>query len=577
MKWIVFLTACFTLAAQVSWIPHFPGDPYPPQTIAADPGRPICRARTEQPRPIPGYASAEGCHVAEGGRGRVLPRYELLTGVSAKWSSSRTLARERAIDSGPGVSGGRILLCRASPSVPAGDQVLWTAGRVIGNTCAVADLDQVLTLDPYELLLEGAPVPKGEAPDDTTKPVVRDIRLKSLESALTAEFQKEPKIALVVGISHYPEATGLSSLRYASDDAVYLAKALEVNGYKVRTLMDGQATRGIVRRSLRELSQLVKPGEGSFLFYFGGHGFAEQGKNFLATFGVTSDDLLNEGLPLSEVEQVLKDSQARRAMVFIDACRSNPIAGRSTETRSFEKLQAAQGLRVLFATREGQVSYEDMKLRHGIFSYFLGKGIEGAAAGKDGFITFRDLSDYVTTAVQEHTARQGSLQVPFEAGESSGDFLIAAARVDPKPAAGAGSDPASVAYSNVVPKGANVWRGVQDGKFYEVEKTADDSVSIYSLGNAGQRLARLTTAKRKVDKNGKQDPKIRYAGIATPAASDCEPGAGRFYIRDLSDRKLTADVEQLHGRHGSSISSCGGSFIFKIFVPFELVKEESSQ
>lgn len=562
MKSAAWLFACFTLPAQVSWIPHSADDPYPQQTIAADPGRAVCRARIEQARPVPGYTSAQGCHFVEAGKAKVLPRYELLTGVSARWATSKSLNRERAVDSGAGASGARIRLCRGFL-----DGIGWVSGRFTTNTCRIAKGDEVVELENPELLFED---PVSTAPHES--------RASATQAEPASNFPREQKLALVIGISKYPEATGLSSLRYASDDAVYLSKTLEANGYKVRTLTDGQATRGIVRRSLRELSQLVKPGEGSFLFYFGGHGFAAQGKNFLATHGVTSDDLMEEGLALNEVEQTLKESQARRAVVFIDACRSNPIAGRSTEVRSFEKLQAAQGIRVLFATREGQVSYEDTKLRHGIFSYFLGKGIEGEAAGKDGLITFRSLSDYVTAAVQDHTAKQGSLQIPFEAGESSGDFLIAtAASVDAKPAAAAVSDPALIAYSNVAPNGANVWRGVQDGKFYEVEKTEDDSVSIYSLGAAGQRLARLTTAKRKVDKNGKQDPKILYAGIATPAASDCQPGTGRFYIRDLSDKKLTADVEQLHGKHGSSISSCGGGFIFKIFVPFELVKEEATR
>jgi uncharacterized caspase-like protein len=66
----------------------------------------------------------------------------------------------------------------------------------------------------------------------------------------------------------------------------------------VRQLTGPDATRAMIRRSLRELSDAGSPNEGTVLFFFGGHGFTYKGSNYLATFGVTADDLDGEGLGL---------------------------------------------------------------------------------------------------------------------------------------------------------------------------------------------------------------------------------------------------------------------------------------
>jgi formylglycine-generating enzyme required for sulfatase activity len=255
----------------------------------------------------------------------------------------------------------------------------------------------------------------------------RDLRIEPIDPVTRRAFEKQVKVALVVGISAYPQGSGLSSLKYAARDAEVLGATLKSQGYLVRQLTESDATRAMIRRTLRELSDAVTPNEGTILFFFGGHGFTYKGSNYLATFGVTADDLDGEGLAVKDVEELLRASKARRKLLFIDACRNDPgQAARSTGQRSFETLQAAEGIRVLFSTKEGRVSYEDEALRQGVFTYFLAKGLEGEAAGADGLVTFRDLADYVTDRMRAYTVERGQLQIPFEAGESSGDFLLSA-------------------------------------------------------------------------------------------------------------------------------------------------------
>jgi WD40 repeat protein len=259
-------------------------------------------------------------------------------------------------------------------------------------------------------------------------------RIVPVDAASVQSFERQTKLAVLVGIGAYPDGSGLTPLRYPASDVRDLAAELTRQGYAVRQLSDGQATRGVIVRTINQIGGLLDPEQGTILFYFSGHGFARGGVNYLATYGSTVDDLEREGLPIAEVEQILKKSRARRQVMWIDACRNDPGAGaRGNETRSFVRLQASEGLRVLYSTRAGSVSWEDESLGHGVFTHFLLKGIRGEAKGQDGLVTMQDLAGYVSESVLNYGVQTGRFQRPFEAGESSGDFLIARVGAIPTP------------------------------------------------------------------------------------------------------------------------------------------------
>ena len=254
----------------------------------------------------------------------------------------------------------------------------------------------------------------------------REKRVLPVDAGWRVAFERQVRIALLVGVGNYPASSGLGALKYPGRDVAALGAELERQGYLVRRLVDTEATRGVVRRSLNELAAALDPDQGTFLFYFSGHGFQQEGVNYLATFGSTADDLKGEGLAVSEVEAILKGSRARQTTMFIDACRNDPTPGaRAVGPRTFADFASAQGLRTLYSTRSGRVSYESDELRQGVFTHFLVRGLQGEAAGSDGLVTFRDLADYVTDQVRAWGVKSGQVQVPYEAGESSGDFLLA--------------------------------------------------------------------------------------------------------------------------------------------------------
>ncbi len=111
---------------------------------------------------------------------------------------------------------------------------------------------------------------------------VRDLRVVPVDSATKQVFETQGKVALICGVSQYPAGSGLRPLKYAVRDADALAAALKAQGYLVKMLKEGEATRGIIRNTLRKLAGAVEPDQGALLFFFGGHGFAMNGVNYLA-------------------------------------------------------------------------------------------------------------------------------------------------------------------------------------------------------------------------------------------------------------------------------------------------------
>ena len=250
-------------------------------------------------------------------------------------------------------------------------------------------------------------------------------RAKAPVNEVVESQDSHAKVALLVGVGDYDSDTsGMPALKYPLSDIADVAKELKLQGYFIAMLKDRQATAAAVRQSLNDLAAVVEPNQGTMLFYFSGHGFRAGDDNFLATYGTSAADMAQQGLAVSEVQRLLAATGARQRIAFIDACRNNPGGKSANAGRPFETLNASEGLRVLYSTAPGKVSYEDDSLEHGVFSYYVTKGLRGEAAGSDGFITFNDLHLYLTKQMGEYSAKTLRVQMPYQLGESSGDFLL---------------------------------------------------------------------------------------------------------------------------------------------------------
>ena len=251
----------------------------------------------------------------------------------------------------------------------------------------------------------------------------KDLRAVPINDADRASFEKSRKIALLVGVAEYPNYSQIGKLQYPPADVAAIGDLLRAQGYTVIRMTDGQATREAVRGALRNIGEVFDKQDGTLVFYFSGHGWAVEGRNILATYDAGAANMAGSGLPLDEVLQAMSATGAKRHVAWIDACRNEP--GKSVgATRTFASLNRAEGTRVLFSTRSGKVSFESSDLKQGVFTHFLVRALKGEAVRGDGLLTFRDVADFVTQNVEEWTLGRGDLQIPYEAGEATGDFLI---------------------------------------------------------------------------------------------------------------------------------------------------------
>ena len=254
----------------------------------------------------------------------------------------------------------------------------------------------------------------------------REKRIAPVDAGRRDGFQRQGKVAVLVGVGDYPRTSGLSTLRYPPSDVTSVETVLAAQNYTVVSLQDAQATKGGVLQALRNAGEVLERGQGTLVFFFSGHGFEVGGKNYLATYGSNALNLSQTGLALDQVERAMIETGVARRVMWVDACRNTP--GKSSDqARTFAAFQAAAGTRILFSTKAGRVSYENDDLRQGVFTHFLLEGLRGQAAGADGLVTFRDLADYVEGSVPSYSLQRGQVQVPYDAGEAAGDFLIARA------------------------------------------------------------------------------------------------------------------------------------------------------
>src|SRR6476469_9427029 len=146
------------------------------------------------------------------------------------------------------------------------------------------------------------------------------LLIVSLMAAPSA--QAERRVALVIGNSAYVNA---AALRNPRNDAADMAETLKKLGFEVDLGLDldqrgfGQ----IIEKFGRDLD-----GADVGLFFYAGHALQISDKNYLVS---TTARLENEFLITSETMELepivrLMESKTPTNLIFLDACRNNPLA-----------------------------------------------------------------------------------------------------------------------------------------------------------------------------------------------------------------------------------------------------------
>ncbi|MHC5741441.1 MAG: nSTAND1 domain-containing NTPase [Nostoc sp.] len=225
-----------------------------------------------------------------------------------------------------------------------------------------------------------------------------------------------PKLWLMlVGVNQYQD-DGLPSLSYSTVDCQGLAEALvDASAQFTQTevtihhdFAPQPPSLENIRASLRQITTAAQPID-TILFYFSGHGIVEPNTQqaFLCLADTQKSHLQNTALALQELLLFLGNSGAQNQLVWLDACHSGGMTLRGTTIESLlnatpkmvevlqQRAAKSKGFYALLSCDANQQSWEFPELGHGVFTYYLMKGLQGEAADSQGLIYVDNLYRYV--------------------------------------------------------------------------------------------------------------------------------------------------------------------------------------
>jgi hypothetical protein len=223
-------------------------------------------------------------------------------------------------------------------------------------------------------------------------------------------------LALIIGVDSY-ENTPARAI-YADKDAQvfadYATEKLGIPANRIKTLVNNGAGERELLLSVRSwLSRASKQGKTDVYVFFAGHGLASDDgqKMYLLPYDGAPELLDKTAILRDELFADISAANPRSVTVFLDTCYSGTtrgtdmlIASRPIAIKALKQL-VPDNFTVMTAARGDQTAKPLEEAKHGMFSYFLMKGMEGEAdQNKDNKITAGELYEYVERNVVQQSS-----------------------------------------------------------------------------------------------------------------------------------------------------------------------------
>ena len=287
-------------------------------------------------------------------------------------------------------------------------------------------------------------------PDGAARQEVRTVILERAKPAAPTAPPAPPpppstQWAVIIGVGGY-ESSAVPRLRYSVADADAVYQTLIGAGFKKENILlmtdktERKPTLRNIKWALGTFLARSAHKDDLVMIYFAGHGASEVDQRGIERDGLSKylvpvdadpDDLYSTALPMDEMQNVLARIEAERVTVFLDACYSGAAGGRtfaSTKTRAvnvddifLDRLTRAKGRAIVTASRPSELSIELAELGHGIFTYYLVRGLQGYADNnRDGIVSLQELYEYLAQEVSRKSRQVGGNQHPMLKGEMEG-------------------------------------------------------------------------------------------------------------------------------------------------------------
>ena len=260
---------------------------------------------------------------------------------------------------------------------------------------------------------------------------ITDDVLADVDLPPQTKMSNPDALAVVIGVESYqyvPDAT------FAYNDAEvfreYLAETMGMKRQRIKLATNSKATQAEFSKLLGPngwLARNVVKGKSDVVVYFSGHGIASADAKSSGILPFDVDPNYSVGLPTEQLYKDLSAMGAKSVTVFLDACFTG-------QTRNSEMLIAnarpivirpsaqsvPSNVTVISAASGSQISGAIEEKEHGLFTYYVLKGLGGEAdANKDTVLKMNELNEYVSTNVREQAALNGREQTPELQGDAA--------------------------------------------------------------------------------------------------------------------------------------------------------------
>ena len=237
-----------------------------------------------------------------------------------------------------------------------------------------------------------------------------------LLAVLSLPVPAAQRVALVIGNAEYRHT---APLRNPRNDAADVARALEGLGFEVIEGID--ADKSAFESMLREFAKAAHGAEVT-LFFYAGHGLQVEGENYLVPIDARLADEVDLDLEAFELAKFMRRMRGGTNLVFLDACRDNPLASNLVRSmgptrsaavgRGLGRVETGSGTLIAYATQPGNVA-DDGEGRNSPFTGALLAHIATPGLSVDALLA-RVTDDVMKgTGERQQPWRHSSLRKPF--------------------------------------------------------------------------------------------------------------------------------------------------------------------
>ena len=277
-----------------------------------------------------------------------------------------------------------------------------------------------------------------------SKPKIVNVKIEKKDNKITKSLEKlnpskikainlnKNKVALIIGIENYDKT---SKATYANKDAQYFYEyanlTFGIPTENIKLLVEENANFIQSVGTLKKwLPSKISKGRTDLIIFFAGHGLASiDGSELYLLLQDSEPDLLEDfSLSRNKLFKIIKDLNPKSVTIFLDACytgfsRDNKMLladARPIRIVANEEESIPDNFTIFSASKNTQISSGLKEAKHGIFSYYLMKGLEGKAdSNKDYKITNGELLAYMDQNVSQKAAELGRQQNPMLSGDEN--------------------------------------------------------------------------------------------------------------------------------------------------------------